>query len=351
MIGNPTRPTRADCRLIADAALPDMIPGMELWLHTFAFPGRVAETARQAERWGFTGLLIADSQNLTGDIWVELALAAAATSSLRLGPGVTNPVTRRLAVTASAAATLQAETDGRATLGFARGDSALSQIGLTRLSVNEFEHALEALQRFLSGQEVQLNGTTSAIRWLAGCKRAKVPVHVAATGPRTIQAAARHAEGVDLTVGTERERVQSGVAAAREAGPAGLVMGAYVNVAVDPDRDRARELVRGSAATFARFSAEAGEADAREFERVARDYHRDQHGQSSAAFAKELDHDFIDRFTACGTADDVRARLAVLADCGLDRIIVVPCSVDTEHEALRRSNELFAREVLPELVG
>jgi 5,10-methylenetetrahydromethanopterin reductase len=58
---------------------------MELWLHAFAVPGRVAEVARPAEAWGFAGLLVADSQNLTADIWVELALAGAVTTRLRLG--------------------------------------------------------------------------------------------------------------------------------------------------------------------------------------------------------------------------------------------------------------------------
>ena len=60
---------------------------MEVWLHSFAVPGRVVELAREAEGWGFAGLLLADSQNLTADIWVELALAGAATSFLRVGPG------------------------------------------------------------------------------------------------------------------------------------------------------------------------------------------------------------------------------------------------------------------------
>lgn len=327
-----------------------MMPVVELWLHTFAFPGRVAQTAREAENWGFTGVLVADSQNLTGDIWVELALAGAATSRLRLGPGVTNPLTRNLAVTASAAATLQSETAGRATLGFAQGDSALSQVGLTRLSVSGFEHALQMLQGFLRGEEVQLDGTTSAIKWLAGSDSPKVSVHVAATGHRTIQVGARHAEGVDLTVGAEPARIRDGVATAREAAPAGLVVGAYVNVAVDPDLDRARQLVRGSAATFARFSAEAGQADAKDAERVVREYRRDEHGQASATFARELDDEFIDRFAACGPPKTVRDRLAELVACGLDRIIVVPCSVDTDAETLRRSDELFAREVLPELI-
>ena len=28
---------------------------MEVWIHTFAFPRRVAELAARAEAWGFTG--------------------------------------------------------------------------------------------------------------------------------------------------------------------------------------------------------------------------------------------------------------------------------------------------------
>jgi 5,10-methylenetetrahydromethanopterin reductase len=90
---------------------------LEVWIHAFSFARRVAPLARQVEEWGFDGFLLADSQNLNADIWVELALAGAATERLRLGPGVTNPATRHPAVTASAAATLQAETDGRAVLG------------------------------------------------------------------------------------------------------------------------------------------------------------------------------------------------------------------------------------------
>jgi hypothetical protein len=43
----------------------------------------------------------------------EGALAARATERLRLGPAVTNPVTRHPAVTAAAVATLQVESEGR----------------------------------------------------------------------------------------------------------------------------------------------------------------------------------------------------------------------------------------------
>ena len=115
---------------------------MEFWLHSFSFPHRTAELARRAEAWGFTGMLVADSQNLNADVWIELALAAAATERLHLGPGVTNPLTRHSSVTAAAAATLQVESGGRAVLGLGRGDSALSQIGREPAHVAVFERAL-----------------------------------------------------------------------------------------------------------------------------------------------------------------------------------------------------------------
>lgn len=328
---------------------------MQLWLHGFSIPGRVAELAQRAEAWGFHGLLIADSQNLTADIWIELALAGARTSVLRLGPGVTNPVTRHLAVTASAAATLQAETDGRATLGFARGDSALSQIGRRAEGVKEFERSLALLQSLLRGEQVQFGSTAGSIRWLDGAGLAKVPVHVGATGSRVIAAAARHAEGVDLTVGAELDRLRLAVRLARESGPAELTVGAYINVAVDPDHDRARALLRGSAATFARFSAESGSASglsevtAEGVRSVTAGYEASRHGEAAGSAARQLGDAFVDRFAVAGPAAVVRERLQEIAAIGIERLIVVPCSLDTAPDDLLRSNEQFARDVLPGL--
>jgi hypothetical protein len=56
----------------------------EFWLHGFPVPRSTAGLAAEAERRGFDGLLLADSENLVGDPYVELALAAHATTRLRL---------------------------------------------------------------------------------------------------------------------------------------------------------------------------------------------------------------------------------------------------------------------------
>ena len=82
-------------------------------MHGFPVPGRCEETAAQAERLGFDGLLLADSQNLVGDVFVELGVLARTTDRLGLGTGVINPVTRHPAVTAAAIASVQLESGGR----------------------------------------------------------------------------------------------------------------------------------------------------------------------------------------------------------------------------------------------
>jgi len=297
---------------------------MQVWLHAFSFPRRVAELARRAEGWGFDGLLLADSQNLNADIWVELALAGAATSRLSLGPGVTNPVTRHLAVTASAAATLQVETGGRAVLGLGRGDTALREIGRTPVGVAEFEQALAALQAYLRGERVGGDDAAGAIRWLPVPDVPKVPVEVAATGPRMIAAAARHAEGVDLALGAELAQLAPAIELARSEASGQVSLGAFINVAVHPDRQTARQLVRGNVAIFAAFQRNALE------------------GQPS-------DEDFIDRFAVAGPADEVTARLRAIGAAGIDRLIVVPGSLDADPAALEESDQRFASEVLPRL--
>src|ERR1700733_954939 len=95
----------------------------EFWMHWFPIPGQVERVAQQAEQWGFDGLLLADSQNLVGDPFVALGILTKATPRLGLGTGIVNPLTRPPAVVASAIASLQLETRGRAVLGLGRGDS------------------------------------------------------------------------------------------------------------------------------------------------------------------------------------------------------------------------------------
>lgn len=71
-----------------------MTSKVEFWRQANGFPGTTAAEAERAEADGWDGLSVPDSQNLTGDPYVALALAASVTSNLLLRTGVTNSFTR-----------------------------------------------------------------------------------------------------------------------------------------------------------------------------------------------------------------------------------------------------------------
>ncbi|HST75680.1 MAG TPA: LLM class flavin-dependent oxidoreductase, partial [Acetobacteraceae bacterium] len=209
---------------------------MEIWTTGVAGPRRAARVAADLEAAGWDGLLVVDSQNLSGDPYVALALAATATTRLGLGTGVTNSVTRHAAVTAGSIASIQLLSGGRAVLGIGRGDSALAHIGRAPARLASFERYLRQLQAYLRGEavafeEIDLPVETappmseleladapeaSRIAWIAE-RGAKVPVEVAASGPKVIAIAALHADRVMFALGADEERIAWGIDHAREA--------------------------------------------------------------------------------------------------------------------------------------
>ena len=127
---------------------------LQLWTLTTSSPRGIRHTAAAAEEAGFDGLYVVDSQNLSGDSYVALAMAATVTEKLGLGTGVTNSVTRAAAVTASAIESVQRISGGRAVLGIGRGDSALAHLGRAPARVGQFERYVRVLMQYLAGQSV-----------------------------------------------------------------------------------------------------------------------------------------------------------------------------------------------------
>lgn len=332
----------------------------EFWYVTFPSPGTTARSALAAEEAGWDGVFFPDTQNLSGDVYSGLALAAAATNRIRLGPGVTNPVTRHPAVTASAIGTLQVESGGRAVLGMGRGDSSLAYIGREPAPVKVFESYLSDVQQYLRGDAVNIDGYESRNQWIAESGQLKVPVDVAATGPRVISVAAVHAERITFAVGADPQRITGAMAtarAAREAAgldPGGLSFGAYVNCTANPDQSKARTLISGSVGVFAHFSGMAGARtaglrDQAIFESIGANYDMDNHARIGAAHTSFLDDEFIDRFAVAGPSDYCVDRLGQLLELGLDRLVFITLSGDADPEEVAAGNLRLTAEVLPQL--
>ncbi len=352
---------------------------MQIWSTGVASPRSTARVARQLEDAGWDGLLVVDSQNLSGDSYVALAMAAAATGRIGLGTGVTNSVTRHAAVTASAIVSVQRISDGRAVLGIGRGDSALAHLGRAPARLGQFDRYLRQLQAYLRGEavafadidipesvappmsELELHDAppNSRIAWIAE-RGEKVPVEVAASGPKVIALAALHADRVMFALGADEARIAWGVELARKTrekaglAPDGIRFGAYVNCGCDPDIDTARDLVRGALTTFARFSVMHGtpngpvSGEDRAVLHALRDnYDMKAHTHGDSRQAGVLTPAFIDRFAIVGSPAQCVARFRGLAALGLDKLAVTGSLRGVSQVDAARSKALLEAEVLP----
>jgi 5,10-methylenetetrahydromethanopterin reductase len=356
---------------------------MQLWTTQVASARGAARTAQETEAAGWDGLLVVDSQNLSGDPYVSLALAAVVTKRIGLGTGVTNSVTRHAAATATAITSVDRISNGRAVLGIGRGDSALAHLGRAPARLKQFERYLAQLQAYLAGDSVPFGEIDiphefappmselhlhdappdSRIGWITdGIKKGnpKVPVEVAASGPKVIAMSALHAERVMFTVGADIDRLQWGIELAkktrRDAGldPDAIAFGAYINMGCHTDIEKARGLVRGGLTTFARFSVMHGKAngpvsakDRAQLETLVTNYDMKQHTRADSRQAGTLADDFVDRFAVVGSPERCVERLKSLAALGLDKVAISGGTRGASAEDAAVNRDLVAKHVLP----
>jgi 5,10-methylenetetrahydromethanopterin reductase len=330
-------------------------PTPEIW--HFARPQLrgMGALASNIEALGFDGLALTDSQNLSADTYVALTLAAQATSTLKLGPGVTNALTRHPAVTAGAAASLQQVSNGRVVLGIGRGDSSLFNIGHKPVAPIVFHNYITQVQAYLNGESFDQNGYPSQLRWLDPAD-GKVPLDVAATGPKVIAMGAQIAERISFSLGADVERVSWAVQHARDnAAAREPELGLYVNVCVDDDVARAAEMVRAGVGIFAHFSGMPGAtrdrvaaSDQAVFDGLGA-YDKPRHGHPNAAHAQALSADFLERFAVVGSAERCIDRLRTLLSLGIQRLVIIGPRPDHFGEHAERAIARFAHDVLPAL--
>ncbi len=193
-----------------------MPPRFDLSLSPFgARIEALTEAALEAEAAGFAGVWVYD--HLSGasgkaqwvlDPWVSLAAIAVATRALQLGPLVLNTPARHPARIALAAATLQDLSGGRLLLGMGAGagrdphGEELDMVGLERLPAParrsmtvESILAVRALwnNESFSGDHYRLDHPHSFLS-----PEPTPPIIVGANGPRMVELAADHADGVNL---------------------------------------------------------------------------------------------------------------------------------------------------------
>lgn len=319
------------------------------------FPLRhVIACLKVAEDVGFDHAWFADSHLIWHDVSPYLTAAALSTSRLRVGPLVTNPVTRHPSVVASSLATLAELFDGRAVIGLGRGDSAVRTMGRPPMTVGEFRGALRLIRSLCQGEEVELEGTKVRFAWLTR----KVPVLVAAYGPKVLRLAGELADGLILQLASPSV-VEWAVGHARKGAEAagqkwtGFEVVAGAPSYISADRERALARVRGFPASVSNhvhdllrhYPASDLPADLVEgMERIT-GYDYGKHGHPDAPHTRAVTDDMAERLTLIGTAEAVREKIGRLAACGVTQVCLYLGPVEPEvHFSLL---ETYGREIIP----
>ncbi len=307
-----------------------------------------------AEDVGFDHVWFGDSHLIWHEVGPYLTAAALATTRMRVGPLVSNPVTRHPTVVASALATVAQLFEGRAVLGVGRGDSAVRTLGLPPMKVAEFRDTLRLMRTLCRGEEAMVNGTAVRFAWLTRF----VPVLLAAYGPRVLELAGAEADGLILQLASPRVVEWALGHARRGASAAGRPLDGFEVVAAAPtyisdDRERALARVRGFPATVSNHvkdllrhyqPSELPWELVEGMERIAGyDYLR--HGQPDAPHTKAVTDVRAERLTLIGTAEQVGAKIRQLADAGVTHVCLYLGIVEPEFHF--STLETYGREIIP----
>ena len=186
---------------------------------------QLREYARLAEDAGFESLWVTE-RYFHEEEFAVLGFLAAATQDIRLGLGVTNPYTRGPALLAMASATLDRLCGGRFILGLGASDRSVIQDGMGIPHSNPrstIEEAVGIVRDLHSGARVtsaggrfKLRDARLAIKPAQG----KLPIYLAAIGPKALQQAGAISDGVLLNAYTPPAYVRYAVHEVRSAAQA-----------------------------------------------------------------------------------------------------------------------------------
>lgn len=328
----------------------------------------VVRLAQDAERCGFETVYVGDSQMIWNDAWVVLTACALNTERVRLGPGVTNTVTRHPAVTANAITSLNMISGGRAVLGVGAGDSAVRTAGLSPHKIVEIRERIEFMRALLDGEEREALrppeetdkntwGRVDQVRLLGAGDGGRVPIQLACMGPKSVSLAGEICDGVivDGHMGGNGEGARATVAAAREGAkiagrdPSNLRFIAAIDAAIDDDRHSALDKVRPTAArNIARkpwLPDTLGVEHADVVKNVSEAYRFYEHLDLTAKHRELIPDEVAMKCCIAGTPDDCVAKAHELRDAGITEISIFLTSQD--EAGCRRILERFSSEVMP----
>src|SRR6478609_2651662 len=322
------------------------------------------EIVQEAERLGYDSVWTAEAYG--SDAATILGWLAGQTSTIKIGSAILQMPARSPAMTAMAAATLDQLSGGRMLLGIGssgpqvaegwHGQRFARQLQRTREYVAVVRKALNRERLEFHGETLELplpDGPGKALKLMISPVQERIPIYLAAIGPKNTALAGEIADGWIPTffspehVSELQALLEEG---AQRSGRSldGFDIAPTVNAYISDDREMARNLMRPVLALYIggmgsrdqnfynKLVVRYGFEDAaKEIQDLYLDGKREEAG---AAIPDEL----IDMVSLAGPRDAVRDRLAAFRDGGVGTLMITPMAfgADDRIEQLRAVAEL-----------
>jgi probable F420-dependent oxidoreductase len=319
---------------------------------------RVVDIAKQAENYGFTHVWTFDSHLLWQEPYVVYSQILSATHRVLVGPMVTNPATRDWTVTASTFATLNDMFGNRTICGIGRGDSAVRVINGSPVTLATLRESIGVIRGLANGGQVDYKGNQVRFPWGAN---SRLPIWVAAYGPKALALTGEVADGFILQVG-DPEITAWSIAAVRAAAEAAgrdpasvticVAAPAYVTdgtpEALQHGRDQCRwfgGMVGNHVADIvARYGADGAAVPKALSDYIAgrQGYDYNAHGKAGAGHTDFVPDDVIDRFALIGPVETQVERLQQMRALGVDQFALY-----LQHDAKDTTLAAYGERVIP----
>ena len=260
-----------------------------------------------------------------------MAAMALNTTKVKLGTGVTNPLTRHPSVVGSAYATLEEYAPGRMIVGIGLGDSSVETMGMKPAKLSYFETTNGQLRDLLDGKKVlapKPARSTCFTHVKERCRFTSPPAD-----RKCWSYAGRIADGVIVLVGVAdeyiehaKEKIAAGAKlAGRKLTDIQLVL--WVPCAVS-ENTSAKDAVKAHVARVVAhplpYVLDPNEQKVLAEIRKTYDYYH--HMDQQANHAEAIPDWLVDKFAIAGTVDECRRQIERIKKTGIQQIAIIPYS-------------------------
>ena len=287
---------------------------------------------QRAEELGVDAAWVIDSQMAMKDAYAALAVGARETQSIKLGPGVTNLVTRHETVIANAMNTLADFAPDRIMLGLGAGDSSVQPLGLRPLAIKECEDGMGRLRQLMAGEDVSAGGNTAAVH-LSFAPPSPPPIFFAGSQPRMLNLAGAVADGVILmgpadpeTISMQLEHVERG-SLDRGREPNSVFRDVWVTMAVGDEKTALQDVKSWCSAQARWLTTWKTLPDSlipfqEEMQAAADQYDFSTHLARVTDHANTISDEFAKLLAIAGSPKECAERLQGIIDVGVDRLTI-----------------------------